>query len=287
MSRVRGGLGVALALATIAAFSIPAVASSAATLPDVAVGGVSHRAVCTPGPAGTARCHAHVVTGADGVTPRASSSYPTGAYGPAQLQGAYGLPSATAGTGQTVAIVDAYAEPNVVSDVNKYRLGVGLPLICTSAVTSGCVAHFTVSGQSATAPLPSGNTGWGQEIALDVEMVSAICPKCNILLVEANSNYYSDLGAAVNYAKGQANVVAISNSYGGGEFSAETSYDSAYYNTSVANQVITVSSGDSGYGVEYPAASRNVIAVGGTSLQVTSVSGGAFAYGSETAWSGA
>ncbi|TML62821.1 MAG: peptidase S8, partial [Actinobacteria bacterium] len=117
MSRVRGGLGVALALATIAAFSIPAVASSAATLPDVAVGGVSHRAVCTPGPAGTARCHAHVVTGRDGVTPRASALAPSGAYGPAQLRGAYELPSTTAGSGQTVAIVDAYAEPSIVTDL--------------------------------------------------------------------------------------------------------------------------------------------------------------------------
>src|SRR5436309_15931033 len=118
MSRVRGGLGVALALATIAAFSIPAVASSAATLPDVAVGGVSHRAVCTPGPAGTARCHAHVVTGPDGVTPRASSTYPSGAYATAQLRGAYAL---TTDSTATVAIVDAFQNPNVASDLAAYR----------------------------------------------------------------------------------------------------------------------------------------------------------------------
>src|SRR5437867_7427098 len=124
MSRVRGGLGVALALATIAAFSMPAVASSAATLPDAAATGVSQRAVCTPGPAGTARCHAHVVTGPDGVTPRASSSYPTGAYGPNQLQGAYALTAAAlamvTGTA-TVAIVDAFKNPNVALDLAAYR----------------------------------------------------------------------------------------------------------------------------------------------------------------------
>src|SRR5438876_7483771 len=113
MSRARGGLGVALALATIAAFSLPALASATPALPDAAVTGVSQRAVCTPGPAGTARCHAHVVTGGDGVTPRASSTYPSGAYGPAQLQGAYTLAGLHPPAGTTVAIVDAFAEPNV------------------------------------------------------------------------------------------------------------------------------------------------------------------------------
>src|SRR5438876_9674378 len=122
MSRVRGGLGVAVALATFAAFSMPALASSVPTLPDAAVTGVSQRAVCTPGPAGTARCHAHVVTRPDGVTPLVSSTWTSG-YGQLQLQGAYGLASAALsnGAGVTVAIVDAYAEGNIKIDINTYR----------------------------------------------------------------------------------------------------------------------------------------------------------------------
>src|SRR5207248_11645854 len=165
----------------------------------------------------------------------------------------------------TVAIVDAYDNPNVASDLAQYRLDTGLPA-CT-----GCLTKLNQDGQAT--PLPHGDTGWGQEIALDVEMVSAVCPNCNILLVEANSNYYSDLTAAVRYAKGVAGVAAVSNSYGGGEFSGETTYDSSYAPAS-ANQVVTVSSGDSGYGVEYPAASTKVVAVGGTSLSVSQVSPG-------------
>src|SRR5947199_4804752 len=162
MSRVRGGLGVALALATIAAFSIPAVASSAATLPDAAATGVSQRAVCTPGPAGTARCHAHVVTGRDGVTPRASSSYPLGAYGPAQLRGAYGL---TTNSTATVAIVDAFQNPNVVSDLAAYRSATGLP----ACAFGTCFRVLNQNGGTSLSSVPN-NTGWGQEIDLDVEM---------------------------------------------------------------------------------------------------------------------
>src|SRR5207248_9051160 len=173
----------------------------------------------------------------------------------------------------TVAIVDAYDNPNVASDLAQYRLDTGLPA-CT-----GCLTKLNQDGQAT--PLPHGDTGWGQEIALDVEMVSTICPKCNILLVEANSNYYSDLATAVNYAKSHG-AIAVSNSYGGGEWSGETNYNSTY-STTVANQVVTVSSGDSGYGVEFPAAAPGVIAVGGTSLYVTSSN----TRSSESAWSGA
>src|SRR2546422_921424 len=199
MSRVRGGLGVALALATIAAFSIPARAAVPpdVSLPLAAAPGVSHRAVCTPGPAGTARCHAHVVTGADGVSPRATQSYSAG-YSPAQLRGAYGLSGSPT---PTVAIVDAYDEPNAESDLNAYRSQFGLGS-CTTA--NGCFKKVSQSGS--TPSLPSANIGWGQEIALDIEMVSAICPSCKILLVEANSNYYSDLTTAVSYAKAQGAI---------------------------------------------------------------------------------
>jgi subtilase family serine protease len=113
-------------------------------------------------------------------------------------------------------------------------------------------------------------------------MVSAICPSCTILLVEAKSNSMADLGAAVNYAASVPGVVAISNSYGGREFSGETSYE-VYYNH--PGKAVTVSSGDNGYGVEFPAASRYVTAVGGTTLNQLNSTGGR--NGTETAWSGA
>lgn len=217
----------------------------------------------------SAGCDAKMVTLGDGVTPFATAG-PSG-YGPADLQSAYNL--AGLGGGATVAIVDAYANPNVVSDLAAYRSQYGLP-----ACGSGC---FTVVNQNgAASPLPAGNTGWGQEIDLDVEMVSAICPGCKILLVEASSNSLADLGAAVNraYTMGAS---AISNSYGtSGEFAGESSYDSYYNHPGVA---VTASSGDNGYGVEWPAASSHVVAVGGTSLAHASNSRG----WTESAWSGA
>src|SRR5207244_373628 len=112
-------------------------------------------------------------------------------------------------------------------------------------------------------------------------MVSAICPNCNILLVESDTNSFTSLGTAVNRAVAMG-AKAVSNSYGADEFGSETAYDSYYNHSGVA---ITVSSGDSGYGVEYPAASRYVTAVGGTSLNQTTNTG--TRNGSETVWSGA
>src|SRR3954463_15232347 len=217
-----------------------------------------------------AGCDAKVVTLADGVTPFATTG-PTG-YSPAQLQDAYKLSGATGSA--TVAIVDAYANPNVVSDLAASREQFKLP-----PCGAGCFTVVNQNGQ--TSPLPTGNVGWGQEINLDVEMASAICPNCHILLVEANSNSFADLGAAVNTAARTPGVVAISNSYGtSGEFNGETSYDSYYNHPGIA---VTASSGDSGYGVEFPAADNHVVAVGGTHL-VTSTSTRGW---TESAWSGA
>jgi len=224
----------------------------------------SERPVCAPPAAFTARCDAHVVTYTDGVTPLASASYQSG-YSPADLQSAYQLPSSTASP--TVAIVDAYDNPNVQADLAAYRHQFGLP-VCGS----DC---FSKVDQNGGTSYPSGDTNWGAEIDLDVEMVSAACPSCHILLVEAASNNFSDLMTAEQYATNHASFV--SNSWGGNEFSGENAYDS-YFPTGVP---ITVSSGDNGYGVQYPAASPNVTAVGGTSL---TQSNGAWA---ETAWSGA
>ena len=183
-------------------------------------------------------------------------------YTPCDLQSAYQLPSATAGSGQTVAIVDAYDDPSAESDLGVYRSSYGLPP-CTTA--NGC---FHKVNQSGGTSYPRRNTGWAEEISLDLDMVSATCPNCHILLVEASSNSLTNLAAAFRQAASTSGVVAVSNSYGGGDSSADVTLDGpSYYNFVAYPKVaVTASSGDSGYGVEYPAASPYVTAVGGTSL---------------------
>ena len=226
--------------------------------------------VCPGAVVGTARCHAWVRVNGAG-SPLATTT-PSG-YGPADLQSAYGL-SATGGSGQTVAIVDAYDDPKAEADLGVYRSQYGLPA-CTTA--NGC---FRKVGQTGGA-VPRANGSWAQEISLDLDMVSAICPNCHILLVEASSASLANVGAEVNYAASQPGVVAISNSYGGSEYSSESTDEGKYYNH--PGIAITVSSGDNGYGVEFPAASQYVTAVGGTSLKRASNARG----WTETVWSGA
>jgi subtilase family serine protease len=198
---------------------------------------------------------------------------PTG-LGPSQIQSAYKLSGLNA-SGRTVAIVDAYNDPNAAADLNTFRQAYGLPA-CTTA--NGCFKKVNQNG--AASPLPAGDYGWAEEESLDLDAVSSACPTCHILLVEANSASTSALSKAENSAAKAAGVVSISNSYGGSEASSETSTDSAYNHPGIA---ITVSSGDGGYGVEYPAASRYVTAVGGTTLTQASNARG----WTETAWSGA
>ncbi|MCX4745436.1 putative Ig domain-containing protein [Kitasatospora sp. NBC_01287] len=192
-------------------------------------------------------------------------------YGPSDLSSAYALPSG-AGGGQTVAIVDAQDDPNAESDLATYRSTYGLPA-CTTA--NGCFKKIAEDGST---NYPTGDTGWAGEISLDVDMVSAVCPNCHILLVEATSANMDDLGTAVNQAVSQG-AKFVSNSYGGSEDSTDTSSDSSYFNH--PGVAITVSSGDEAYGAEYPAASQYVTAVGGTSLSKASNSRG----WSESVWS--
>lgn len=221
-----------------------------------------------------ARCHAHIGTRDDGATPFATTTYTSG-YAPVDLQGAYNLVAVVPQAAATIAIVDAFDNPNAESDLAVYRSRFSLPS-CSTA--NGC---FTKIDQRGGTGYPVGDVGWGQEIALDLDMASAICPTCKILLVEADSNSLANLGAAVNRAAQTTGVVAISNSYGAREFSGETSYEAPYNHPGIA---VTVSSGDSGFGVEFPAASRYVTAVGGTSLTPASSSTRGW---SESAWSGA
>ncbi|WP_234025261.1 MULTISPECIES: S53 family peptidase [unclassified Streptomyces] len=193
-----------------------------------------------------------------------------GGYGPADLRSAYNLPQ-SGGDGQTVAIVDANDDPNAEQDLATYRAQYGLPECTTD---NGC---FQKVDQNGGTNYPAPDSGWAGEISLDVDMVSAACPQCHILLVEANSASMDDLGTAVNRAVAMG-AKFVSNSYGGSEDSTDATSDEQYFNH--PGVAITVSSGDSGYGVEYPAASKYVTAVGGTSLQQDSSSRG----WSETVW---
>jgi subtilase family serine protease len=174
-----------------------------------------------------------------------------------------------------VAIVDAYNDPNALSDLTTYRRYWGLPTLNISGGPT-----FTEVKQTSGFRQPSSNVGWSEEISVDLDMVSAICPNCNILLVEAYSPTFANLGAAENTAAGYK-PVSIGNSYGGGESSSETSLDGYYNHPGIA---ITAATGDEGYGVEYPAASPYVVAVGGTTL--TQAASGSRSW-TETAWSGA
>ncbi len=236
-------------------------------------GNTYHVAACPRGnPHGTVRCFAHVVTDARG-NPRNGKLSPNagtpGGYGPPDLRSAYNI--TTNGT-TTIAIVDAYGYSNAETDLATYRAQYGLPA-CTTA--NGCFRKVNQSGVQGN--YPRDDTGWSQESALDLDMASAMCPGCKIVLVEASSATFGNLATAVNTAANIAGVTVISNSYGGGE-SGSQSYESAYNHPGKA---VTVSTGDSGYGVQFPASSPNVIAVGGTHLVRAANSRG----WSETAWS--
>ena len=201
------------------------------------------------------------------ISPKASSATPTG-YGPSDLQSAYGLADAASsnGSGETIAIVDAYDDPNAEADLATYRSYYGL-----SALTTANGGFKKVSQTGSTTSLPTADSGWAGEISLDLDMASAVCPNCKILLVEAKSSSMANLGTAVNEAV-KLGAKYVSNSYGGSESSSDTSYDSSYFNH--PGVAITVSAGDEGYGAEYPATSRYVTAVGGTALSTSSAGRG-------------
>jgi subtilase family serine protease len=211
--------------------------------------------VCPPAALPLVTCFSKVrVSTRTGVAPLADA--PSG-YGPSDLRSAYSLP-ASGGAGRTVAIVDAFDDPTVEADLATYRSHYGLPP-CTKA--NGCLRVVNQKGE--TSPLPTPDPGWAVEISLDVDMVSAACPDCHILLVEASSNSLDDLATAVDTAAAMG-AVAISNSYGGPEIAVQTQYESHYRHPGVA---VVVSAGDLGYGPMYPASSAHVTAVGGTTLQ--------------------
>jgi hypothetical protein len=219
--------------------------------------------------------HTNYVVEVNHIAKPDQSGGPSG-YSPSQIEQAYGFNQISfngtpgTGAGTTIAIVDAYSDPNITSDLNTFDSQFGLP-----------VANLKIVNQSGGSSLPSGNTGWAGEISLDVEWAHAIAPGASILLVEANSASYSNLFTAVKYAAKQPGVVAVSMSWGGSEFSGETSDDSTFTPPSTNPDVVFVNAaGDSGSPADYPSTSPDVLSVGGTSLNLTS-SG---TYVSESAW---
>jgi hypothetical protein len=209
------------------------------------------------------------------------SAPPSGAYSPSAILQAYGfnqigLPGGAAanGAGQTIAIVDAYNDPNIASDLatfdNYYH------------INNGAAANLTILNQSGQKTgLPATDASWAQETSLDVEWAHAIAPGANIVLVEANSSSVSDLMAAVKTAAHLPGVSVVSLSWGSNEFASETSYDATF---NVPGVTFVAASGDGGSasGAQWPAVSPNVVGVGGTSLSTGS--GGM--YSRETPWSG-
>lgn len=241
----RAMLGVA-SMALLAASGAPAVAGAAA--------GQSQKPVW-------------VATPPFKVHGNATATYQSG-FAPAQIQGAYGLNQVSeTGAGETIAIVDAYGSPSIQSDLNTFDSQFGLP------------------AGSVTVAYPNGKPnktdgGWALETSLDVEWAHALAPAAKILLVVAKTSSTSNLVSAINYATSNGAQV-VSNSWGGSEFSSETSYDSDFQHAGV---VYVASAGDSGGAIEWPAASPYVMSVGGTSLTISG-SSGSYSYGGETAWS--
>ena len=199
---------------------------------------------------------------------------PSSALTVAQLDSAYGINKLTeTGAGETIAIVDAYGDSNIASDLNTFDTQMGL-----SAYGSAS-SFLSVVNENGGSSLPATNAGWALETSLDVEWALAVAPGAKILLVEANSSNLNDLVAGIQYASGHANVVSMS--WGTSEFSGETAYNSLFTTPGVT---YVAASGDDGglSGPEWPSVAPNVVAVGGTTLNVSS-SG---TYAGETAWSG-
>jgi len=211
--------------------------------------------------------------------PYVTVTSPTG-LSPSAIQSVYNLsglsPSSNAGSGQIIAIVDAYNDPNALADLNVFNAQYGYPALstCTSLTQSGsCFEVAEPSGK------PANNADWAVEESLDIEWAHAEAPGAKIVLVEAKSSTNANLFAAVSYANG-IGATEVSMSWGGSESSGEKSYDTYFTHSGT---FYTVSAGDSAHGAFYPAASPDVVSVGGTTLNGcsgTSCSG----FTSETTW---
>lgn len=247
-------LGILVVLVVALNGLMPAASAMAAGEQPVCPGPVAH---------GFTRCHSWILR------PDATAS-PTG-LSPAQMISVYGFSTAsTVGTGETIALVDAYDDPKAESDLSVFSQTFGLPACTTS---NGC---FKKANQTGGTKYPRADAGWALEISLDVQWAHAIAPGAHILLVEASTNSFTNLMAAEDYASTHASFV--SNSWGGNEFSGESSYDGHFSRSGVS---FFASSGDAGLPAQYPSASPNLVSVGGTTL---ALDGGGNLI-SETGWS--
>jgi subtilase family serine protease len=266
-----------LSAALLAAGITAAAASMAVAEPVERSGNVYHVAVCKRLiPETSARCLAHVVTDSAGhiLSHVHQAGFLPSGYKPADLQSAYNI-TTTGSSSTIIAIVDAYGYPTAEADLGVYRAEWGLPP-CTTA--NGCFQKLNQKGKASG--YPAENLGWAQETSLDLDMASAMCPSCKIILVEAKTPSFKNLAVAENTAVAKGAHV-VSNSYSGSEAGGQ-SVSSSYDHPGVA---ITAATGDDGFagGAGFPATSPYVTAVGGTSLvKDTKVPRG----WTETAWSG-
>jgi hypothetical protein len=271
----RSALGTLVVCSALALAGTPAVARAQGTAPSScaqpAVGQVSCAALAAPGS-----------TAVTAAALQAAGTAPAG-LSPANLRAAYSLPS-SGGEGQTVAVVTPYDDPNAETDVNTYRGEYGIP-----ACSTGCFTKVDATG--GTNYPATGPAGWSLATAEELDMISAVCPDCRILLVEADVPQIPPVttGATTETGVGQAENEAVAlgarfvvNTFFGPEVSGETSWDSAYFDH--LGVAITAPDGNgSGYGTSYPAASPDVIAVGGTALTADPGTPRGWA---ETAWAG-
>ena len=272
--------------ALLVALAIPAAGTAQAA--GSATGQPHVERACDTAPAGQARCFALVRTdvhGGLGVRgPAAAAKVRAGAtadatlpdgYGPADLRAAYHLPS-TGGADQTIAVVDAYDDPTAEADLAVYRTTYGLPPCTTD---NGCFRKVNERGDTGPLPESGAPSGWAVEAGLDLEMASAACPQCRILLVEADDPEVGHLAAAVDTSVALG-ATEVSNSYGGTEAHGAVGYAKDYSHAGVA---VVASSGDFGYTIpSFPATYSSVVAVGGTSLTRADSDRG----WQESAWSG-
>lgn len=254
------------------------VATATSIVPLLLGGGVSQASslhthkVCGSVKPGYARCNASILTDSSGATPLTAST-PQG-YGPADFRAAYGVHGSARAH---VAAVVAFDAPHILADLTAYSKTYGLPILyaCRSVGQDGCFEKLNQRGGKI---LPPPNSGWAVEASLDVESIHGMCPQCQISLIEASSSSINNLSAAAEEAA-KLGATVVSNSYGGPETGSETVYDARYHTPGVT---VVASSGDSGYGTGYPAASPYAVAVGGTSLHMTNGQ-----VVSEHAWRGA
>lgn len=246
------------------------------------------------GPAATAP-HAQQGPGTSGAL-----SPPNSGYYPVDLLSAYGLAGAAAHmapgpSAPTVVVVSAFDDPNAASDLTAYRASLSaakdpntgltndaIPPLCSTSTTTDCVT-FTKLDQSGGTSFPSPDAGWAVETSIDLDMVSAVCPVCNITLVEATTNLFGNFVQAAKEAK-SLNPTVVSNSYAVPEGAPESQLDYVY--SAGPSTAITAGSGDHGFGTAYPSAAPNVTAVGGTSLTHTGT-GTSLVWNPQTVWSGA